>query len=140
MSSSNPEMSRITDSNRSYDVEQAYDSSPVINAAHWAADIDPVPESVSRSMVTCDAGTRNRLCPALVSARSRSVLVGKGIDSTALIRYGSIRTLLTRRTEAWGRPEAGCHANGGASRTLMAADLERLIRRPVTWAVFPSLH
>jgi hypothetical protein len=39
----------------------AYDSSPCITAAHCAALIAPVPESVSRSMRIASDGRRKRL-------------------------------------------------------------------------------
>ena len=46
-------------------------SSAFIIAPHCAADIAPVPESVSRSMITSSARSLNTLYPAVASAVSR---------------------------------------------------------------------
>src|SRR6185503_5459490 len=62
-------------------------------APHCAADIAPVPESVSRSISTSSPFSRKTLWPASTSARSRSARSVNLTDSTVLIRNGSMIVL-----------------------------------------------
>ena len=54
------------------------------------ADIAPVPESVSRSMITSSACKPKRLYPARCSAASRSSGLGKRMGWTEWILNGSM--------------------------------------------------
>ena len=67
---------------------------------HWAADMAPVPESVSRSMMTSSALRRKRLWWAAASAAARCSRVVKRMGSTVLMRNGSMMV--------WNCMAAGC--------------------------------
>jgi hypothetical protein len=85
-----PVSSRTTRSNRKNDRLPAYDSSLLISAPHWADDIAPVPESVSRSIRTSSAGILKTLWRATASAAIRSSRVVNFQVSTDLMRNGSM--------------------------------------------------
>src|SRR5688500_18257283 len=59
-------------------------------AAHWSRLMAPVPESVSRSMITSSAWRLNRFQPAFARAAARSATVVIRIGSTEWIRNGSM--------------------------------------------------
>ena len=61
MTCRNGKSARTDSRNANHDGDPAYDSSPRWIPAHWSRDIAPVPESVSRSMITSSAWSANRL-------------------------------------------------------------------------------
>ena len=90
LKSENPVRSRTASSKRKNDLLPAYDSSPRIMPAHCSDDMAPVPESVSRSMITSSACRPNRLYPARSRAAWRSSWVGRSMAWTEWIRNGSM--------------------------------------------------
>src|SRR5437773_2575020 len=75
-------------------------------AAHWSRLIAPVPESVSRSMITSAAWMLNRFQPALRGAGSRSPTHGIRIGSAEWVGNGSMvvsqRAIGRTVEEFWG--------------------------------------
>src|SRR4051812_15048137 len=72
--------------------------------AHCSEDIEPVPESVSRSMRTSSERSANRLCPAARSRSCRSARVSMRIGSTLWMRNGS---MMVRQRSVMARDRNG---------------------------------